>query len=721
MCSESQLNGIGMDLTEEDKAYIKGEEILLETTLESLCQQLPQVQAATINANQAARELTKQVVNEWNDEERQPLISDEAVAHSILDIRKNSDKALLELIEEPYFGRVTTIEDDGNEVSFLIGKKSNIDAGVVDWRNGPIAALYFNYKQDEEFFEVINDRERSGKIKLRRSFKVENGHLIQIDSPEGIFRRTETGWEKLDADSEIAAHRSRGIHAKEKSLPSILSLITKDQFEMITTDPERPVIIQGSAGSGKTTVALHRLAWLLHENNSTVKSENTRVIVMNKSLAVYVSATLPSMGIDDVQTTTFNSWALSIIRKSMRTQPFFKFLTIPSFVEEIKFSEEILKALDGLVEKQGKALDEKIKKEFSSRTAHLEGWAKGKGKPILPRLRDFHHEVKNSKLPEAEKQQKLGLVKKQIANQEDYLQDLYNLLSDTEHLKKYLKRDTKLASNLEYLKRLTDKNRLKKNLDYFDMSLVLRFIQVKNGGLPDGDGGTVLLDHIVIDEAQDFGPVEFAIMMDAVRDKHQVTIVGDVAQKILFARKFIGWKKVVEYLGLDEDSIIQLEVSFRCTVPIMTLAYKVAGDPKTVEGRAGPAPDWKKVGNFVDLTEALADWSRGLLRADPYKLVALICRYPKQAMELKEEMENYLPGEVRLGHRDQFSFEPGVLVTNIHQVKGLEFDSVALVEPDEENYPEKREESRNMIYVGITRTQEDLLLATIRPYSSVLF
>jgi len=709
-----------MDLTEEDKAYIKEEETLLETTLESLCQQLPEVQAATINANQAARELTKQVVNEWNDEERQPLISDEAVAHSILDIRKNSDKALLELIEEPYFGRVTTIEDDGSEVSFLIGKKSNIDAGIVDWRNGPIAALYFNYKQDEEFYEVINDRERNGKIKVRRSFKMENGNLVQIDFPDGIFRRNETGWEKLDVDSEIAAHRSRGIHAKEKSLPSILSLITKDQFEMITTDPERPVIIQGSAGSGKTTVALHRLAWLLHENNSDVKAENTRVIVMNKSLAVYVSATLPSMGIDDVQTTTFNSWALSIIRKSMRTQPFFKFLTIPSFVEEIKFSEEILKALVGLVEKQGQALDEEIKKEFSSRTAHLDSWAKGKGNPLLPRLRDFSHEVKNSKLPEAEKKQKLGFVRKQISNHEDYLQDLYNLLSDTEHLMKYLKPDAKLASNLEYLKRLTDKNRLKKNLDYFDMSLVLRMIQLKNGGLPDGGGGIVSLDHIVIDEAQDFGPVEFAIMMDAVTDKHQITIVGDVAQKILSARKFIGWNKVVEYLGLDEDAIIQLEVSFRCTVPIMTLAYKVAGDPKKVEGRAGSAPEWKKVDNYVDLVEALADWSRGLLRADPYKLVALICRYPKQAMELKEEMENYLPGEVRLGHRDQFSFEPGILVTNIHQVKGLEFDSVALVEPDEENYPAKREESRNMIYVGITRTQEDLLLATIRPYSSAL-
>ena len=708
-----------MSLTEEEKAYIQEEEKLLENTLESLCQQLPVVQEAKVNANQAARELTKQVVNEWNDEERQPLISDEAVAHSVLDIRKNSDKALLELIQEPYFGRVSTIEDDGSEVSFLIGKKSNIDAGIVDWRNGPIAALYFNYKQDEEFFEVINQRERSGKIKLRRSYKVENGLLVQIDAPEGVFRRNENGWEKLDVDSEIAAHRSRGSQSKEKSLPNILSLITKDQFEMITTDPERPVIIQGSAGSGKTTVALHRLAWLLHENNSQVKAEKTRVVVMNRSLAVYVSTTLPSMGINGVQTTTFNSWALSIIRKSVRGQPFFKFLNIPSFVEEIKFSEGILKALDGWVEKQGLNLDEEIKKQFSSRTAHQEAWQKAKNKPLLPRLRDFSHEVKTSKLPEAEKQQKLGFIKKQISLLEDYVQDLYNLLSDSEHLKKYLPSDPKLNSNLDYLNRLTQKNRLKKNLDYFDMSLVLRLIQLKNGGLPDGKGGTVLMDHIVIDEAQDFGPVEFAIMMDAVNDKRQVTIVGDVAQKILFARKFIGWNKVVETLGLDEDAIIQLEVSFRCTVPIMTLAHKVAGEPKKVEGRAGSAPIWQRAENYIDLIETLADWSRELLRADPYKLIALICRYPKQAMELKEELEAYLPGEVRLGHRDQFSFEPGILVTNIHQVKGLEFDSVALVEPDEENYPAKKEESRNMIYVGITRTQEDLLLATIRPYSGV--
>ena len=165
-----------------------------------------------------------------------------------------------------------------------------------------------------------------------------------------MFRKNEAGWEKLDVEDEIAAHRSRGTRSKEKRLPNILSLITKDQIVLITRDQKRPVIIQGSAGSGKTTVALHRLAWLLHEENSFAQAKNTRVVVMNKALQVYVCATLPSMGIEGVETSTFNGWAWSIIRKAVRGRPFFKFLNVPSFVEEFKVSEEILQALEGWVE-----------------------------------------------------------------------------------------------------------------------------------------------------------------------------------------------------------------------------------------------------------------------------------------------------------------------------------------------------------------------------------
>jgi DNA helicase-2/ATP-dependent DNA helicase PcrA len=427
------------------------------------------------------------------------------------------------------------------------------------------------------------------------------------------------------------------------------------------------------------------------------------------------------MGITGVETVTFNSWALSIIRNAIKGNVFFKYRDLPDFVERIKFSDEILKALSHFVDKKIKDVDLMIFHEFAAKEKLLQLWKGSNGKALQPRLKDFKHDVSKSDLIDEEKKTALDYVQALLAKQEDFIGDLYDLLSDEKLLSSFLPAEPKLEEHLSYLSRMIENNRNKNNLDYYDMSLILRLIQLKYGGLPNKIGGVSELDHLVIDEAQDFGPVEFAIMMDAVGDKRNLTIVGDVSQKILFSRKFIGWNNILNNLKIKKDSLIQLEISFRCTVPIMNLARKIEGRKDPVPfGRPGNPVTWHRAVDQNDFLETLAHWTNNLLEKDPYKLIALICRYPKQAMELKDELENMLSHEVRVGHRDQFSFEPGVMVSNIHQIKGLEFDAVALIDPSEKSYPGMNSESRNMIYVGVTRAQEDLLVIGRSPFSTVL-
>jgi DNA helicase IV len=326
-------------------------------------------------------------------------------------------------------------------------------------------------------------------------------------------------------------------------------------------------------------------------------------------------------------------------------------------------------------------------------------------------LKDFKYDVSKSDLPIKEKQVALDYVQNLLTSQEDYIGDLYELLSDEKLLGSSFSEEPKLKEHLSYLSRMVDKNRKNNQLDYYDMSLILRLIQLKYGGLPNKNGGISEFDHLVVDEAQDFGPVEFSIMMDSVGDKRDLTIVGDVSQKILFSRKFIGWENILKNLDIKKDTLIELEVSFRCTVPIMNLARKIEGRKDPVAfGRPGNPVVWHRAVDQNDFLETLSGWVNSLIKKDPYKLIALICRYPKQAMELKDELEKMISCEVRVAYRDQFSFEPGVMISNIHQIKGLEFDAVALINPSEELYPSKNIESRNMIYVGVTRAQEDLLV-----------
>jgi len=588
-----------------------------------------------------ARDLTSQIVAARRDEDKAALASDEAVAHGLARLRKNKSTGLESLAEQPYFARVITNED-GREIEFKLSTASFPAQRIIDWRKAPISKLYYDYRQGEEFNETIQGQEHSGLIQLRRSYDGIENYLRRIETAEGTLARSDTGWKIQSLHPALSRSEEHDGH-----LPPILSLITADQFDLITKNAKKPVVIQGIAGSGKTTVALHRLAWLLHEDNSDAQPSKCLVVMFNRSLKAYVETTMPELKIDAVPIRTFSQWATDLTNDLVGPRPRGSFEKGRD-LELFKSSSLCLKLL----------------LEYVSEKPHQAN------KTFIEDLFDFYS----------------GLVQKK-----DLLWRKWDLVRG--QLKEQL---------------------AQRVLEFQDDPLLLHLIYAEHGYYPAQSAKALgICDHIVIDEAQDFGSVEIRALLNALDQDRTVTIVGDVAQKIVGGRDFGGWNELLKEAGFTDTMPISLTVSYRSTKEVMEVAEHLRGQKfsekeNASSGRRGPSPTFRRVEDLSILPQRVGQWIAERQKDSAKSLSAVICRWPKQAVQLVEELRKLGYPAVRLGHREQFDFSPGITITNVHQVKGLEFRNVLVVEPTEENYKSTNEEEGNLLYVAVTRAEERL-------------
>ena len=210
--------------------------------------------------------------------------------------------------ESPYFAHMR-LNENGQRRDLCLGKATRIDRGIriIDWRNAPISRVFYQYRQGEEY-EEVGDRVLEGVVEARRTVAIQRGTLTRVDAPEGSFGRTEDGeWEALaktqpklaggegtalqyhragqatgrQLGTDLAGHRRRS----DKRLPDIAGLIDPEQFALITKPTSGFVVIRGTAGSGKTTVALHRIAWMVF-NDQHMDSNRTLFMVFSPALKV---------------------------------------------------------------------------------------------------------------------------------------------------------------------------------------------------------------------------------------------------------------------------------------------------------------------------------------------------------------------------------------------------------------------------------------------------
>lgn len=311
-------------LTDDDKNTI-ADEVARYATAHKQVKAAVSLKAVQLKEDQTeARELTARRVAETREEEKQAILSDESVAHGLAKLRLEEANALAHLVEQPYFARVIT-KEGARTIEFRLGLASFPDQRIIDWRKGPISRLYYDYNEGEEFDEEIQGQERHGVIALKRGFRGQEGELSGIEMKDRSYVRSRGQWhhQKKNQGAEFSLKDREKIREFLKNadtasysrlegdsgyLPQILSLLTPEQFALISNDTESPLVIQGAAGTGKTTVALHRLAWLLFEGREGPKAKETLIIVYNHALAQYIKFVLPSLGINDVRIATFQEW-----------------------------------------------------------------------------------------------------------------------------------------------------------------------------------------------------------------------------------------------------------------------------------------------------------------------------------------------------------------------------------------------------------------------------
>jgi DNA helicase-2/ATP-dependent DNA helicase PcrA len=635
---------------------------------------------------------------------------------SALNTRWNLQTALLQQLrksrstprvdrDSPYFAHLRLREGDRVR-DLCLGKGTYLKQGlrIVDWRDAPIAQLFYRYQQGDEYEEEINGRTVLGSVLVRRTLAIRSGTLERVEAPEGTFLADPThpdGWTRADRQAprlsggEGAALRIHGVsegsgrrlgtdltgsrQRADKHLPDIAGLIAPEQFDLITRPDSGFVVIRGAAGSGKTTVALHRIAYLAYED-PLIDSGRTLFVVFSPALRNYVGHVLPALGVKRVQVRTFREWAAEQRRRLFPGLPVRHREDTPALVRRLKLHPALLVALERQVKRvAGPATPTQVIDDLAS---------------VLTQ-RALLEEVFVETAPDAFSERELEEI--------------------TDHCRR---RNEELASWLGGDRGVPGE------LDEEDDALLLRAWQLRVGPLTAGVRRRLEYRHVAIDEVQDFSPTEVRVLIDCLDDHQSLTLAGDTQQHVMQDAGFTSWTEFFAHLQIEGTEVNTLQVSYRTSQEIGEFAAALLGklredDVPLVTTRSGPPVEFFQHTDHGACIAALADALTELAGEEPLASVAVLTPSPSLSELYYSGLERSEVPRLHLVRRQDFRFAPGVEVTEIEQVKGLEFDYVILVGVDESHFADEPM-ARRLLHVGATRAVHQLWLTSTGTPSKIV-
>lgn len=655
-------------------------------------------------------------------------------------------KTLKKLKNSPYFGRIDFIEDSETKTEQIyIGIESLLDSDekdflIYDWR-APISSLYYDYSPGYAQYETIEGTVM-GEVSLKRQFIIRQGSI------KGMF----------DTGVTIGDHllqQALGNNAST-SMKSIVATIQKEQNKIIRNKGNQFLIVQGVAGSGKTSAALQRIAYLMYQYHEVLNPNNILLLSPNPLFTSYIANVLPELGETNVRQTTF----LDYLKDKAGSQ-----MTVESPFEQMEYVLTGEKHTDYLV--RMKSIDYKSGVEFKYMIDHFITGLNTQG--IQFKNITFHGEVliSNAQIseyfysldPQMGVPNKMELVSKwllkkirrqqNIEKNKDWVMEKVELLDKEDYLNAYYnnQEEDEDDSSLEeeILRKVVVKRifaSIKKRIKQFDFVHVLTtyqtlFTKWTPKDMPEywkeiseqtaanlsqkfltwedatpylyfqgrllGDHHDRSVRHLVIDEAQDYSAFQFAYIKH-IFPYTRMTLLGDTNQAIY---TYATEENPLFLEQQRETEKVTLTKSYRSTKQIVDFTKHFAPGDELIEpfNREGVKPELTLLYNETDLAGALVD-SANDLRKNGHETIGIICKTSQES----DMIFNLLKDKISVIqiNEETYSFQKGLLILPVYLAKGIEVDAVIIPDASDRQYV--KESDRTLFYTACTRAMHALVM-----------
>ncbi|MCE5287277.1 MAG: AAA family ATPase [Pelosinus sp.] len=716
------------------------EEVRLHSTLEQLKAEL---KASGVDFSSFQGELKGTLKSYWESSSK----TDEAQMieaidrqRSITALAHHKYEQLKRMIDSPYFGRIDFVEEAYSSIpeQFYIGIASFSDQTtgeilIYDWRT-PVAGMFYDFERGPACYECPAGKVE-GTITLKRQYTIHNGKIVHL----------------FDADIQIDDEILREILSKsaDDKMHTIVTSIQREQNQIIRNDACRVLFVEGPAGSGKTSIAMHRIAYLLYRDRNQISAKNILILSPNHIFSDYISNVLPEIGEENVLQMTFqdyvaqakNEGQLDFETRAEQLEYLFSRFSVPEIelrIANISYKTsgdfEILlnKAIEYIDKQwildypaltfQGQLIFSKADWRRYNKSFGFLPLKRRLGKireQIRTRMRDLVHELRNKHVQRItgtgeEVNPKTIKVLARIAAKEE----LTPISSEVERLTTF----DPLALYQRLLADAAFRRRFDSNVKYPDKWQQLSrqtLSSLRQGKIPYEDSFAFLyfygrlagfavnhdIKHLVIDEAQDYTALQYKIVRELF-PLASWTVLGDPCQAVHPYLNTADFQTAGEIIASEAPMNFRLRRSYRSTKEIQAFCQALLSAKYKVEcvNRSGTKPEviYVKKRTLPQIAAETID----KLKREGCQSIALIGKTAENSRVIYNELVVKMDLSLIVSEDDRF--HQGIVAIPGYLAKGLEFDAVLIIDADEKNYG--RQADCNFFYTVCTRALHRLIL-----------